>query len=66
MKTSSIVKKYEKLSSEYGKAASAWVEAWELYKIDQTEERKKRQEEASAELESARMKFYSFAEQEWH
>ena len=65
MKTKSIVKKYEKLSSEYGKAASAWVEAWELYEIDQTEERKKQYEEASAELESTRMKFYSFADQEW-
>lgn len=65
MKTKSIVKKYDKLSNAYGKAASAWVEAWELYRIDQTEERKKQQEEASVELESARMKFYSFAEQEW-
>ncbi len=65
MKTTSIVKKYEKLCSTYGKAASAWVEAWEEYEFKPTDENKRRQEEAYAELESAKEKMYSFADQEW-
>ena len=65
MKTSSIVKKYEKLCSAYGKAASAWVEAWEEYESKPTDENKHRIDEAYVELESSKAKMYSFAEQEW-
>lgn len=65
MKTASIVKKYEKLCSAYGKAASAWVEAWEEYEAKPTDENRQRTDEAYAELESSKAKMYSFAEQEW-
>ena len=65
MKTKSIVKKYEKLSSEYGKAVTKWVETFEVYESNPTEENKRIYTEAADELMSARTKFYSFAEQEW-
>lgn len=65
MKTKSIVKKYEKLSGEYGKAVTKWVEAFEVYDSNPTEETKRLYAETADELSSARDKFNSFAEQEW-
>lgn len=65
MKTKSIVKKYEKLSSEYGKAVTTLVETHQKYKDAPTEWNWNLFDEASNELTTARNQFYSFAEQEW-
>ena len=65
MKTKSIVKKYEKLSSEYGKAVSKWVESKLEYENHPTGENKQLEEDAYTELVSSRIRLYSFVDQEW-
>ena len=65
MKTRSIIKKYEKLSSEYGKAVTTLVELHQKYESDPTDWNRNLYEEANSEYESAKEKFYSFADKEW-
>ena len=65
MKTKSIVKKYMKLHDAYGKALLKWLDARDKYEDLSTSVNKQLEEDAYTELESAKMKYYFFAEQEW-
>lgn len=65
MKSKQIYDKYEKLAGEFGKSGTKMVEAFEAFTSDPSEETLSTYEEATAEFESMKTKFYSFADQEW-